>query len=114
VENKDRTLVTRMARAALYAIHSVFPPPEVTGHEGGKDPILQKKSDKGDAKMARTKEILGFIVEGVCQTVQLPQAKADTICAELAKLLKKKRCSSETAGDYRGQGDARRSHPPDK
>lgn len=90
VENKDRTLVKRMARATLYAIHSVFPPPEVTGHEGGKDPISQKKLDKGDAKMARTKEILGFIVEGVCRTVQLPPAKADAMCAELAKLLKKK------------------------
>jgi hypothetical protein len=90
VESKDRTLVKRMARATLYAIHSVFLPPEVTGHEGGKDSILQKKLDKGDAKMARLKEILRFIVEGVCRTVQLPQRKADAICAEFAKILKKK------------------------
>jgi hypothetical protein len=89
VESKDRTLVKRMARAALYVIHSVFPPPDVTGHEGGKDSISQKKLDN-DAKMVRTKEILGFIVEGVCRAVQLPQQKADAICAELAKVLKKK------------------------
>jgi hypothetical protein len=79
VESKDRTLVRRMARAALFAIHSVFPPPEVTGHEGGKDPISMKKLEKGDAKMARVKEILGFIVEGVGRTVGLPPTKADAI-----------------------------------
>jgi hypothetical protein len=65
VENKERTLIKQMARAMLFAIHSVFPPPEVTGHKGGKDSISQKKLDKGDATMARVKEILGFIVKGV-------------------------------------------------
>jgi hypothetical protein len=33
VQNKAGTLLQRMARAALYGIHSVFPPGEVTGPE---------------------------------------------------------------------------------
>jgi hypothetical protein len=48
VESADATLLRRMARAALLGIHSVFPPIEITGHVGGKDPISQKKLDKGD------------------------------------------------------------------
>jgi hypothetical protein len=90
VESQDGTLLRRMARAALLGIHSIFPPTEVTGHKGGKDPISQKKLDKGDATMAATKEILGFLVEGEQRTVQLPATKATTICEEMKKLLKRK------------------------
>jgi hypothetical protein len=90
VETADATLLRRMARAALLGIHSVFPPVEVTGHVGGKDPISQKKLDKGDAIMATTKEVLGFLVEGHLRTVQLPAIKAATIVGELERLLKRK------------------------
>jgi hypothetical protein len=91
VENKERTLIKRMARATLLAIHSVFPPPEVTGHEGGKDSISRKKLDKGDAIMTRVQEILGFTLEGLARTVTLPPKKADAICEEISRILKKKR-----------------------
>jgi hypothetical protein len=50
VENDDRTLIRRVLRATLHAIHSIFPPPEVSGHIGGKDPISTKKLEKGDAR----------------------------------------------------------------
>ena len=35
------------SRAALYGVHSVFPPPHVTGHNG-EDPISQKKFSEGE------------------------------------------------------------------
>jgi hypothetical protein len=50
VENEDRTLIRRVSRATLHAIHSIFPPPEISGHLGGKDPISMKKLAKGDAR----------------------------------------------------------------
>jgi hypothetical protein len=90
VENQEGTLLHRMAQAALLGIHSIFLPIEVTGHIGGKDPISQKKLDKGDATMAVTKEVLGFLVEGDRRTVQLPPAKATAICDKLKKVLKRK------------------------
>jgi hypothetical protein len=40
-----------MAQAALLGIHSVFPPVEITGHQGGKDQIAKEKLDKGDANL---------------------------------------------------------------
>eukprot|EP00957_Ditylum_brightwellii_P210285 15364791-Ditylum_brightwellii.AAC.1 len=33
-------------RAMLHGIHSIFPPPDVSGH-GGHDSILESKIDKG-------------------------------------------------------------------
>ena len=37
--------LTKLSRAILHGIHSVFPPPTVTGHEGG-DPVSIKKLQK--------------------------------------------------------------------
>jgi hypothetical protein len=34
----------------LDGIHGIFPSPEVLQHEGGKDSILEKKLEKGDAR----------------------------------------------------------------
>jgi hypothetical protein len=79
-----------MARAALIGIHSVFPLVKITGHKGGKDPISMKKLEKGGATMETSKEVLGFLVNGINRTMQLPAKKATVIIDELSKLLKKK------------------------
>ena len=91
VQNNTGTLLGRISRAALHGIHSMFPPASVTGHTDGKDPISLKKLEKGDARWASKKEILGFLVDGSARTVQLTQAKTDDICNEVRKVLKKKR-----------------------
>jgi hypothetical protein len=91
IEDVDRTLIQRVSRAALYGIHSIFPPPRITGHKGGKDPISEKKLKKGDAKFLAEKIILGFRFDGANRTVQLPQEKADGIDIEIHRLLKKNR-----------------------
>lgn len=64
VENDDRSLIRRVSRATLHAIRSMFPPPEMSGHVGGKDPVSQKKLEKGDARFDVEKEILGFMLKG--------------------------------------------------
>jgi hypothetical protein len=89
LEDRNLTLVKRVAGAALYGIHSVFPPPRITGHEGGKDPISEKKLSKGDAKFQEGKIILGFLFNGTYRTVQLPTEKADRIITEIQQQLKK-------------------------
>jgi hypothetical protein len=40
------TMLRRVARATLFGIHAIFPPPEVSGHADGKDPISIKKVRK--------------------------------------------------------------------
>ncbi len=91
VENAEGTLLGRVARCALHGIHSVFPPPEVTGHAGGKDPISIKKLEKGDAQWNHEKEILGFVVDGLNRTVRITANKTTDIISEIRKILKKKR-----------------------
>ena len=91
VENNDRTLIRRVSRATLHAIHSIFPPPAVSGHVGGKDPISQKKLEKGDARFDIEKEILGFLINGADRTVRLSEPKAKSIADDITKLLKKSR-----------------------
>ena len=73
------------SRTALHSIHATFPAPEVSGHTGGKDSISLKKLEKGDARWAPTKELLGFLVDGDCHTVQLSRAKADGITKDLKR-----------------------------
>jgi hypothetical protein len=89
VESDDRTLTRRVSRATLHVIHSIFPPPEVSGHVGGKDPISRKKLEKGDARFDVEKEIMGFILNGVDQTVRLAESKAQAIANEIVRVLRK-------------------------
>jgi hypothetical protein len=89
VENEDRTLIRRVSRATLHAIHSIFPPPDVSGHVGGKDPISRKKLEKGDARFDVEKEILGFLLNGVDRTVRLSEAKAQAIASDITSALRK-------------------------
>jgi hypothetical protein len=91
VENVSGTLLDRVTKAALHGIHSIFPPPTVTGHVGGKDPISLKKLQRGDARWAAEKEILGFLVDGEAKTVRISDARGKDIVTEIRKILKKKR-----------------------
>ena len=91
VENRAGTALERTGRAALHTIHGLFPPPSRSGHEGGKDPISQKKLEAGDARWAACKELLGFICDGHNRTVHLTQRKALAIATDTTTILKKNR-----------------------
>jgi hypothetical protein len=91
VEDASGTLLERTARATLHAIHSVFQPPSVTGTLGAKDPISEKKLIKGDGRWATKKEILGYWLDGVERTVQLPPDRAADLLKEVRAILKKTR-----------------------
>jgi len=56
----DATHLLHFSRAMLHGVHSIFPPPKVTGHTGG-DSIAEKKIDKGEGVWNTTKEIIGWI-----------------------------------------------------
>ena len=91
IQDANNTFLARISWIILHNIHSVFPPPSITWHEGGKDPVSKKKLDKGDATWSPHKEILGFKVDSTQQTIRLPEDKANDICHEIARVLKKKR-----------------------
>jgi hypothetical protein len=91
VEDSSGTLLERTARATLHAIHSVFQPPSATGTPGAKDPISEKKLLKGDGRWDTKKEILGYWLDGVERTVQLPPDRAADLLKEVRAILKKSR-----------------------
>ena len=47
--------LTHVSRAMLFGVHSIFPPPEISKHQG-KDPISQKKLQQGKGTWATTKK----------------------------------------------------------
>ena len=81
-----------MSRAMLHGIHSIFPPPKVTGH-CGEDPVSESKLAKGEGTWEYRKEILGWIFDGEAYTIQLPPEKCATICSQLRQLRKSNRAS---------------------
>ena len=81
----DTDHLRHTARAMLHAIHSVFQPPDVTGHPGG-DTVPIKKILKGEGKWEHLKEVLGWMIDGVNYTIYLPKKKMDTIVKELSKI----------------------------
>ena len=67
----------------LFGVHSIFPPPEISKHQG-EELISQKKLKQGKGTWTTTKEILGWLVNGANFTLQLMPEK----CAKMSKLIK--------------------------
>ena len=70
-------------RTILIGIHSMLPPPEMSGHQG-QEPISEKNLDQGEGTRETKKYILDWIVDRENFTLQLMQEKC-----EKNRLLKK-------------------------
>ena len=90
--NTSHTHLTKISRAMIHGVHSVFPPPELSGHNGH-DPVSKPKLEKGEGLWAFEKEILGWILNGKNNTLQLPPKKCETIRKLINKIIKLKRVS---------------------
>lgn len=78
LQSQDSKEILRCSRALLHGIHSIFPPPSVTGHHG-EDPISAKKMQAGDGLWETRKEILGWVFDGLARTMELPENKINKI-----------------------------------
>ena len=87
-QTTDPTQLAHLSRAILHGIHSVFPPPAVTGHDGG-DPVSLKKLNQGDGLWATKKEILGWVFDGARRCIELPSEKIATITSEIRAVTRK-------------------------
>jgi hypothetical protein len=81
-QTTDPNQLEHLARAILHGIHSVFPPPAVTGHTG-EDPVALKKLKMGDGLWTTRKELLGWIFDGARRCIELPTEKLASITSEL-------------------------------
>ena len=82
----------KVSRAMIHGIHSIFPPPEISKHNG-EDPISESKIAKGEGLWSTEKEVLGWIFNGSNYTIRLPEKKVKDIILQIRKMLQKKRPS---------------------
>ena len=80
----------QVSHAMIHGINTVFPPLEVTGHNGG-EPISENKLAKHDGLWDQIKEILGWIKDIANFTICMPPKKGDKIVATLKSLCKIKK-----------------------
>ncbi|KAL7540898.1 hypothetical protein ACHAWF_006815, partial [Thalassiosira exigua] len=86
-QTSDRDALLHCSRALLHAIHSVFPPPAITGHNG-EEPISLKKLKEGEGLWEVRKEILGWMFDGATRCIELAARKQDAILKELRTILR--------------------------
>ena len=100
--NGSHEHLTHLSRAMLHGIHSVFPPPEKSGHTGP-EPISEKKLEEGEGTWKTTKEILGWLVDGTMFTVQLPPDKCQKIVKLCRKVANMKACKLQVFQELAGK-----------
>ncbi|KAL7525140.1 hypothetical protein ACHAWF_001227, partial [Thalassiosira exigua] len=88
-QTSDRKVLQHCSRALLYAIHSLFPPPAITGHNGD-EPISLKKLMEGEGLWEVRKEILGWMFNGATRCIELAAKKQEAIPKELKTILRMK------------------------
>ena len=84
-QTTNATELRHLARATLHGLHSCFPPPSVTGHDG-EDPVSLKKLKEGDGQWAVRTELLGWIFDGATRCIELPSTKVEAITSELCSM----------------------------
>ena len=86
-QTSDAAQLVHLSRALKNGIHSVFPPPKVSGHSG-QDPISKKKFDSGEGQWAVRKYVLGLMVEIATRCIELARDNQSAIDAELHKIVR--------------------------
>ena len=103
VQSKDPEILRHHSRALLHAIHQIFPPPTATGHDG-EDPISYKKlAIEGEGIWDTRKEILGWIFDGLCRTMQLPEKKIESLRETTQTILKHQHSELKAFESYIGK-----------
>jgi hypothetical protein len=75
-QSKDGAHIPFIRQAAIHGIEAVFPPPSITQHQGGKEPVSESKLLKGDGNFESKKDMIEFRFDGIKQTVHLLPEKA--------------------------------------
>ena len=79
LQSTDAHALRHHSRALLHGIHQIFPPPTATGATS-EDPISHKKLViDGEGIWDTSKEILGWMFDGLHRTMQLPAKKVQAI-----------------------------------
>jgi hypothetical protein len=86
----DGSHIPMIIWASIHGVHAIFLEPAVTGHQNGKDPLSNKKLKQGDGNFASTKDMIGFMFNGIRRTIQLPPLKATAYICDTHRILHQK------------------------
>ena len=89
-QTSETAKLLHLSRALLHGIYSVFPPPQVSGHNG-QDPISKKKLESDEGQWEVIKEVPGWMVDGATWSIELAREKKSAIDAEIHKILRMKK-----------------------
>ncbi len=89
-QSKDGDHIPTIRQAAIHGIKALFPPPAITKHKDGKEPISVSKLKKGDGNFESKKDMIGFRFNGIKRTVHLPPEKAAAYIREIHCILRRK------------------------
>ena len=81
IQSTDEEEITRLTRCILQGITDIFPPPDLTG--GSIEAPISCKKLIEDGIWATRKGILGWVLDGIAQTIELPTEKCDKLISEL-------------------------------
>jgi hypothetical protein len=87
----------------LHAIDCIFRPLATTDDSTRKQPISIKKLNNGDGKWATRKTLLGWVVDTITNTIELPPHRADKLNSILTTLTRRKRVSLRHWQQYLGE-----------
>ncbi len=62
----------------------------MTGHQNEKEPLSIKKLEQGDGNFTSTKDMIGFMFNGIKRSIQLPPLKATAYIHETHHILQRK------------------------
>ena len=75
--NMSHSHLLQISCAIMHGVHALFPPPAVTGHRGF-NLVALSKLDTGEGTWEHFKDILGWIMDGLNGTMDLPVKNART------------------------------------
>ena len=82
VQSPNSRVLRHCSCTLLHAVHSVFPSPPSTGHNG-QDPISLKKLLEGDGVWEVRKEVLGWVFDRTTRCIKLVEKKQKFVTGEL-------------------------------
>ncbi len=111
-QSTDGMHIPTIRRVAIHGIHALFPPTSITNHDGGKEPISQKKLAQGDGHFETSKDMIGFHFDGIKCTVRFLVEKAMAYIKEAHTVLRQKNSFPQDTASAGRQTQACLGDPP--
>ena len=101
IQTTNNDHIKKLTRSLLNAISDIFPSPATTGSNMG--PPISLKKLIAEGTWETRKEILGWVLDGIALTIELPTTKCDSILTELRAIRRLKTISLQRLRKLQGR-----------